>query len=307
MPELKFGITFPLGQQDFKDVRKVEEWGFDSLWVGEHIFFHGPTPDALSILAAFAVLTERIQLGTSIVLLPLRPPAVVAKQATTVDVISEGRLILGVGVGGEYPKEFEACGVPVNERGARANESIRILRKLWTEDEVTYEGRFYRMPGVTLKPKPVRPGGPPIWVSGRSEGAMKRAAHLGDGYMPYLFSPERYRDGLSKVREYAEKADRDPESIVPALYQFVCVKDDYEEARQQAAAWLGGTYQQSFDKLVDRYVVFGNPEACLKRLEEFAEAGVRHFALVPLSSSNDDFYAQAEACAREIVPKMKAR
>lgn len=302
---MKFGITFPIGEHDVRDIGKVEELGYDSLWTGEHIFFHIPTPDALTILSAFAALTQRIRLGSAIVLLPLRPPAIIAKQSATVDIISGGRLILGVGVGGEYPKEFEACGVPMNERGARADEALHILRRLWSEDDVTFEGRFSRLPGVTLKPKPVQKGGPPIWVSGRSEGAMKRAGRFGDAYIPYLFSPDRYHRALSRVREHADEAGRDPAGVTPAISQFICVSENHEEAKRQAAAWLRRTFQQPMDDVIDRYVVFGASSACVERLQEFAAAGVQYFVFVPTAFSTQDFYLQAQICSQEIIPAMR--
>lgn len=304
MNELKFGLNLSPGDISWQEVEKIEALGFDSLWVGEHIFFHVPTFSALTALAALAARTSRITLGTAILLLPLRPAAVVAKEAATVDIISGGRLILGVGVGGEYPQEFQACGVSVHERGPRTNEAIRLLRRLWSEDHVTFKGRFYEVEDVTLDPKPTQSGGPPIWVSGRSEAARRRAGRLGDGYLPYLFSPERYREGLAQVQELARQAGRDPAAIVPALYQFICLADSYEEARQLALADLERRYAQPFERIVDRYVVLGTAADCARRLAEYAEAGVRHFILVPITPPGQ-FLAQAEAYARDVIPRLR--
>jgi len=302
--QLEFGLCFYLGPGPWQEAEKIEALGYDSLWTGEHIFFHGPTFAALTSLATLAARTRQVRLGTAVVLLPLRPPAVTAKEAASVDIISEGRLILGIGVGGEYPREFQACGVPHNERGARTSEAIRILRRLWCEDNVTFKGRFYQMEDVTLRPKPVQAGGPPIWVAGRSEAAMRRAGRLGNGYVPYLFSPERYRDALAKVHEFAREAGRDPEAIEPALYQFICLADSYEEAKSIAAADLQRRYNQPFEQIVDRYVVMGTPADCVRRLEQFAEAGVRHFIFVPITPEGQ-FMAHLEAYAREVVPRLR--
>jgi len=304
MPDLKFGVSFYVGQAQITDVDRIEALGYDSVWTGEHIFFYGPTFDALTVLAACAARTSRIQLGTAVLLLPLRPPAVAAKEVASLDLISGGRVILGVGVGGEYPKEFEACGVPVNERGRRTDEAIRVLRLLWTESNVSFEGPFSRLDGVTLMPKPAQKGGPPIWVAGRSEAAVRRAGRLGDGYLPYLFSPERYRDSLARVRQQAEAAGRDPDGITPALYQFICLADSYEGAKAIAAAELQRRYNQPFDRIVDRYVVMGNADDCARRLGDFADAGARHFILVPITPAVGDFLPHVEAYARDILPKM---
>jgi len=300
---LKFGVNlFP---NQWQDVARIEELGYDSAWTSEHIFFYFPTFDALTVLVAMAARTSRIQLGTAVLLLPLRPAALAAKEIASVDNISGGRLILGVGVGGEYPKEFSAVGVPVKERGARSEEAIRVLKMLFTQDNVSFDGRFTKLDGVTLMPKPSQPGGPPIWVAGRSDAAIRRAGRLGDGYLPYLFSPERFREGMAKVREHAEKAGRDPAAITGGIYQFICLAENYEEAKRIAAADLSRRYNQPFEKLVDRYVVMGTPDECARRLADFAEAGAEHFILVPIARSFGDFMPQVEAYMRDVLPKLR--
>ena len=303
MPDrLQFGLN--LYPQQWRDTARIEELGYDSVWTSEHIFFYFPTFDALTTLAAAAALTSRIRLGTAVLLLPLRPAALAAKEITSVDVISGGRLTLGIGVGGEYPKEFEAVGVPVSQRGARTDEAIQLLRRLWTEDNVSFDGRFTKLDGVTLQPKPAQRGGPPLWIAGRSQAAIRRAGRLGDGYLPYLFSPQRYRDSLAEVRTVAEGAGRDPDAIEAGLYQFICLADSYEEAKGIAAADLSRRYNQPFEKIVDRYVVMGTADDCARRLADFAEAGVRHFLLVPITPAFADFMPHVERYASEIIPRL---
>lgn len=300
---LQFGINlFP---HQWEEVSRMEDLGYDSVWTSEHIFFYFPTFDALTSLAAMAARTNRIRLGTAVMLLPLRPAALAAKEVASVDIISGGRVILGIGVGGEYPKEFEAVGVPVKERGRRADEAIQVMKLLYGQDNVTFQGRYTTLNGVTLQPKPKQPGGPPIWIAGRSEAAMRRAGRLGDGYIPYLFSPERLRDGAAKVREYAERSRRDPSAITIAIYQFICLADTYEEAKRTAAADLSMRYNQPFENIVDRYVVMGNADDCARRLADFAEAGATHFILVPIGPRPGDFLAHAEHYIRDVVPKLR--
>ncbi len=307
MTELKFGVNFGVSpsSQQWQEVSRIEELGFDSAWTSEHVFFYGPTFDALTSLAACAARTNRIQLGTAVFLLPLRPPALAAKEIASVDIISGGRLVLGVGVGGEYAKEFEACGVPVSERGLRTNEAIYVLRRLFSEDEVTFDGRFTRLGGVTLQPKPLQQGGPPIWVAGRSQAAIRRAGRLGDGYLPYLFAPERYRSSLGEVRQVAEAAGRDPGAIIPAIYQFICLADTYDEAKRRAAVQLSRTYNQPFEDIVERYVVLGNPDDCARRLADYAEAGARHFILVSIGSAAEDRFTHLQTYAEDIIPRLR--
>ena len=134
---------------------------------------------------------------------------------------------------------------------------------------------------------------------------MRRAGRRGDGYLPYLFSPERFTSGMAEVRRIAEEAGRDPDAITPALYQFICLADSYEEAKRMSAEDLSRRYNQPFEKIVDRYVVMGTPDDCARRLSDFAEAGVREFLLVPIVQGIGDFMPQVEAYASEILPRFR--
>src|SRR3984957_14350097 len=155
-------------------VEVVDRCGYDSLWVGDHVSFAVPILDPLLQLAQAAVVSRRLTLGTSVYLLPLRHPAPVAKQVATLDHLTEGRLIFGVGVGGEFPKEYEVCGVPLNERGARLTEQLKAIRLLWTGESASFNGKFYSFSDVPMQPPPRQAGGPPIWCGGRSPGALRR-------------------------------------------------------------------------------------------------------------------------------------
>jgi probable F420-dependent oxidoreductase len=186
----------------------LEAMPIDSLWVGGHVASPNQSPEGMVQLARLAALTDRVTVGTAILLLPLYPPAVVAKQAADLDRVTGGRVVLGIGVGGEYPAEFRACGVPIGERGRRTDEAIPLLRRLWTGEEISHPGPFHPMEEVRILPAPVQPGGPPIVVAGRQPVAMRRAATLGDGWMPYLYSARRFADSVRTVREEAEKAGR---------------------------------------------------------------------------------------------------
>jgi probable F420-dependent oxidoreductase len=303
MADLHFGVS--IRGTDIDHVTAIEALGFDSVWTGEHMLFHGPVTDGLIALAAFAGRTSRIKIGSAINLLPLRPPVVVAKAVSTLDIVSKGRFIFGVGVGGEFPQEFEACGVPHRERGRRANEAIEICRKLWTEDHVTYDGAIFHLHDVTMLPKPVQPGGPPIIVSGRSEAALRRAARLGDGYMPYLFTPERYADSLTRIYAIAAEQQRDMRHFTPYHFVFIAVGKSHEAAHRLAADKLSRRYNQPFDHLVERYCALGTPAECAERLQRFIAAGARHIILSPLC--DDAALGQhLEIYAREILPRLRA-
>jgi probable F420-dependent oxidoreductase len=299
----QFGITLPLADAaDLSHTEMAEALGYDAVWVSEHIAFHVPTFDAVTMMAALAARTSRVRIGSAIMLLPLRAPAAVAKSVSTVDIISGGRVTLGIGVGGEYPKEFEACGVPVSERGGRTDESIHILRTLWTQDSANYHGRYFRFSDIAMRPKPVQPGGPPIIVGGRSEAAQRRAARLGDGYMPYLYMPKQFADSLQCIRRHAAAAGRQLDPFQAALYQFIAVVDTDEAAVEQADAYLSTTYNQPFGNLVRRYCVVGTPETCIARLQSYVDAGAHHVILVPTTGDTARFVQQTQRIAREILP-----
>src|SRR5450631_3890784 len=175
-PGLAIGVV---GGAERADAMWLEGLPIDSLWAGGHVASRNPTPEAMVQLAALAAVTERVRVGTSILLLPLYPPAIVAKQVADLDRRTGGRVTLGNGVGGEYPQEFRACGVPVGERGRRTDEAIDLIRRLWTGEPVTHPGPFYAMEDVAILPPPRQPGGPPIVVAGRQPAAMRRAAWRG--------------------------------------------------------------------------------------------------------------------------------
>src|SRR3984893_2817192 len=171
--------------------------------------FHGAITNSLISLSAAAGATTKIKLMSSIVLLPLCNPMVLAKMTSVLDVVSNGRYHLGVGIGGEFPKEFEACGVPVNQRGSRSNEALEVITKLWTEKDVTFEGRYTKFAGVTLAPHPIQKPHPPIWVAGRREPAMRRAAKYATGWLPYMYTPEMLAESVGKIKQFGAEAGRD--------------------------------------------------------------------------------------------------
>ncbi len=302
MADIQFGVS--LRGTDLDHVIAIEALGYDSVWTGEHMLFHGPVTDGLISLAAFAARTSRVKIGSAINLLPLRPPVVVAKAVSTLDIISQGRFIFGVGVGGEFRKEFEACGVPHHERGRRANEAIEICRQLWTQDHVTYQGKIFRLHDVTMLPKPIQSGGPPIIVSGRSEAAIRRAARLGDGYMPYLFTPQRYAESLKAIAGMASERGRDMSRFTPYHFLFTAVGETHDEAYRAAVDQLSQRYKQPFENLAERYCALGTPKECVERIRHFMDAGARHFILSPLCA-HEVLGQHLEIYAREILPQFR--
>lgn len=266
---------------------EAERLGFASLWAGDHIAFPAPILDPLQLLTVYAAHTSRVRLGTCVYLLPLRHPTVVAKMVSSLDVLADGRVIFGVGVGGEFPVEFDACGVPVNERGARTNEAIGILRRLWSGDAVTHAGRFFRFGPVRLAPPPVQSGGPPLWIGGRSDAALRRAARFGDGYVGYLMSPESLRERMERIRSQARAIGRGEAKITAALMAFALVDPDRTAALARAAGMLGAMYARPMESAAARYCIAGDAAACRDAIARFAAAGVEHLILTPLAYGDE--------------------
>ncbi len=275
---LEFGISLRLLHGAKEEARRAEALGYDYLLTGEHIAFHGPTANNMVSLAAAAGATERIKLLSGIVLAPLYPPALLAKQVAVLEVVSGGRFHLGIGVGGEYPKEFGAVGVPVEERGARTNEALEVIDKLLTEDDVHFEGRFTTLEGVTIAPHPVQKPRVPFWIAGRRDAAMKRAARYAEGWMPYMYTPEMLSDSMAKIETFTEEVGRPAGTVRGGMFIFTCVHKDRETALHLANQQLSRQYNQDFSKLVGKYALAGSPEDCIARVQEYIDAGARTIA-----------------------------
>ena len=282
-------------------VRLLDALGFDSIWSGDHVAYAGPILDPLIQLAQAAAISERLTVGTAVYLLPLRHPAPVAKQVATLDTISKGRVIFGVGVGGEFPVEFQLCGVPVEERGARLSEGIRVLRKLWSGEAVAHEGRFYPFPEVAIEPPPVQPGGPPIWCGGRADPALRRAGRLADGWMSYVVTPGRYRRSLETIAAAAADAGRTMTRFGTSHLLFIRLDKDRESALDFAGKFLSVRYAMDFSSAAERYCALGEPADVAEAIRAFHAAGVRHLVIHMLAHEREKA-AHLQRFADEVVP-----
>ena len=305
--KLHFGAALGLGlEETAAEAQLLEELGYEYVGSGEH-FMRGnpplPSSAVLPVLAVAAGATTRIRLLSSVVLVPFYHPTILAKLATTLDIASGGRLTLGVGVGGEFPVEFEAAGISVKQRGGRTNECLAALRRLWTQEHVDYQGRYYKLDDVTIVPPPTQQPHPPIWVAGRRDAAMRRAVRYGDGWFPYLYSPERYRNSVEKTSAFAAEEGRDLSDFQWANFQFIAIYDTVEEAAEAAARSLGVQYLYSgdFKDIVAQYCVLGPVKECIRRLEEYVDAGARHIYF-SWACPPEDRARHIETVANEIIP-----
>lgn len=311
-PELSFGANLTVGAAETaRQARWMEELGFEYLSSGEHFMRGNPpgaTHAALPLLAVAAGATERIRLLSSIILAPFYHPLLLAKFTTTLDIASGGRLTLGVGVGGEFPMEFEAAGLNVRQRGRRTNECLEVLRRLWSEDHISYQGRHFQLEDVTINPKPAQEPHPPVWVAGRRDAAMLRAVRHGDGWLPYFYSPDRYRDSVEKINRMAAEEGRDLSNFGWVFFPYISIYPSVDEAATVAAEALGGRYLYggNFMDIVRNYCLLGPVEQCITRLQEYIDAGARQIVF-SVACPREDRARHVETIAREIIPHFRGK
>jgi probable F420-dependent oxidoreductase len=273
-----FGAEGPAAFWRFVD--RADELGLDSIWLSDRVV---TPPDArafvlepLVTLAGVAARTRTMKLGTSIYVLPLRNPVLAAKELATLDYLSDGRMLLAVGVGDEDDRAYEACGVPKAERGARLDEALPLMRRLWEEPSVTHEGRFYQLHDVTVDPKP--PGPMPIWLGGRSEAAYRRLGRLCDGWLPSAITPDEVAHGIGRIQAYAAEAGREVEEDHFGTAVGFYVAESAAAARVVAAPYL---LRRRTDHPPETFAALGPLSDCVATIERYAEAGASKFVLRP--------------------------
>lgn len=293
---MKFGISPIQGSSSFEETIRecehAEAAGFDSVWLGEHHNHPVLYPAPLVGLAAIASRTQRLELGTGVLLLPLYHPVAVAEEAAMVDSISGGRLILGVGAG-YAPEEFRAFGLSVKQRGGRLDEAAALLHRLWTDTHVTHHGRHFTVDDATIAPRPVRKPRPPLWFGAWTEPAIRRAARLGDAWLGGPSAKLEEVVGCVRLyREACQQEGRDPGEVALFRYVFVAA------TRAEAMAKAGKPFIEAFESMYFRWphpvvkrppgeldirtlaenrIVLGNPADCIEQIRHFqAEAGLSH-------------------------------
>ena len=215
MKQVKIGVGFGLvaardaaGRKRSRDVaERAEDWGLDSFWLSDHLLAPSPELDVVATLSLLASRTSRMKLGPSVLLLNLRHPLMVAKSFASLDYLSNGRMVMAVGTGANLA-DYAACGIPAEGRGKRLDEGIEVLRTVWRERGASYHGRFFNFDNVTIEPRPVARtnndfGTMDIWVGGRSDAALKRAARLADGFFASFQTPDEFGASMAKIRDYA--------------------------------------------------------------------------------------------------------
>jgi alkanesulfonate monooxygenase SsuD/methylene tetrahydromethanopterin reductase-like flavin-dependent oxidoreductase (luciferase family) len=251
--------------------RRAEATGADSLWAVDHLFWPHPMGESLTTLAVGAGATSSATLGTCVLQLPLRRPAAVAKQATALQLLSGGRFVLGVGVG-IHEGEYARAGIDYRRRGALMDEGIAEMRRAWTCPPES-PSDYVQEPASA----PV-----PLYVGGSSPAARRRAAAVGDGWVPLFLTAEDYGPALAELRRETAQAGRDPDSVEPGVVVFAWVGDD-EDGPERGAAWLSNLYRLPA-KAFRRHLVAGPPDACAAALRRFADSGARHILIMVAGS-----------------------
>ena len=307
MSNLKFGILLPTrevilsGRSDpagiYELCDRAEALGFHSVWVGDSLTAR-PRLEALTTLAAVGARTRRIRLGTAVFLAALRHPILVAHSVGSLDWLTRGRVDFGIGYG--RPKdpaqehEFEILGLSAAQRIKMSEEFVQVIRRLWTENDVSYEGRFSKFEHVTLEPKPVQPGGVPIWLASNNiEPGLRRVARMANGWLNNITDPQTYRDCLEKIRAYAAEAGRDPQAIEPGLYFTLAAGG--REAIVEGQTFLSQYYNRPYDAVAKTMLcVMGSWEKVTAQIRAYHEAGAR---TVILRFATRDQLGHLEACA----------
>ena len=334
--KIEFGVRIPNSgplaspANLIRAATEAEALGYDSIWVHDHLAWspemhrhhissgaaealaHDQTPDfyeSLITLSHLAALTRKVRLGVACIVLPCRHPVHIAKQLAVLDVMSGGRIDVGVGLGSlasAASREYEAAGVPKNGRARRLDEYVAVLRAVWQHGPVSYHGEFVFLDGVHIDPKPLQRPGPPIWIGGGTPPAARRAGRLGDGWIPGWLTPQELKEHLVVMAEEAGKCGR-PADIPVGLEVIACIARDRATAMRQARPTIATslkTYERSMDSddfAVEQSII-GSIEDVRRQVAGFIAAGVTHFELKFVYSTMDELSEQMELWTNEILP-----
>ena len=301
--KVRIGIAvgqWPIKSQDpeaiFELVDDFEALDVDSLWVSDRLVSTGLILEPVTFLSYLAGRLRKMKLGTSTLVLPTRNPVVLAKELATLDFLSRGRLFPAIGLGGEESKDLQAVGVSKKERAGRADEMIVLMRRLWTEDNVTFKGKFFTVEDATVTPRPWQKNGLPIWIGGRSDAALRRTGRLGDGWLVSSVSPAEVKAGIDSIRAYAADAGRQvPEDHYGVLIPFFFAANG-DKAREVAAR----SVRPRADMPTADFTAFGTPDHIRGKVQAYIAAGATKFIMRPCGPF-ERWREQVGILAREVI------
>ena len=283
-------------------VDTAEELGWDSVWFSDRIVGAAWRMDPIAGMAIVTGRTEKLKFGTGVLLMSMRSPVTAARELATIDLLSNGRLVLGVGVGQESPAEYEAMGVRKRDRGRRLDEAIVLMRRLWTEERVTYESEFVKLTDAAISVRP-KQANVPIWIGSRSEAGLRRTGRLGDGWLPTQMTPEEVAAGIACIQEYAAEAGRQIEED-----HFGLQISSYLVESGSVPSHIQERYllQRRSDEPPERLNLLGTQEQIMARLREYIDAGATKFVFNPACGADemlDQMRLQAEAIVQPFHQK----
>jgi probable F420-dependent oxidoreductase len=337
---ISFGVRLPVSGPlaNLQAVEAVanaaEKLGYDSIWVHDHILWNKETHEhhissgsanalkdqaepvfleSLTVLSYLSALTKRIKLGVACMVMPCRNPIYLAKQASTIDLLSKGRLILGVGSGSKatrLAREFDVFSVPSSKRTERTVEYVKAMKELWTQPSANFSGTYVCFTDAVMYPKPFQKPHPPVWIGGWSKGTVERAAAIGDGWIPGWLRPNEMAEGAVELNDLARKYGRDPTKITIAVEKYLCLSRDRERAVAQAL----GTIKQSretYERVVESLDIareahiFGGVDEVNSQIDRFVEAGVKHFEFKCIYSSIEELLGMMELFRDKVMPRFR--
>jgi probable F420-dependent oxidoreductase len=291
-------INRPVDLQLIRDfVQRAETLGYDSLWVQEQIVGDVPILEPLSLLTYVAALTSRLRLGTSVLLLVLRNPIQLAKSLSSLDQLSQGRLTVGIGIGGHVRESI--FGLPSEHRIRRFVEALHVMKTLWTTSKATVQGTYWQFENVAMEPKPVQKPHPPVWFGARQEAALQRAVRHGDGFMGAgSSSTEDFMTQYGMLQRCLEQAKRDPETFAISKRVYLAVDNNRERAERRLRDWFGTRYKNA--EMASRVAIWGSRGECLDKLGALVKAGAQHLMLNPVF----DEMEHLELLAQDVLPHL---
>jgi probable F420-dependent oxidoreductase len=309
--QLEFGIAapqihakLPVNVDEIQRyLRRAEELNFHSIWVQEQAGLRqaAAAMEGITMLSYAAAVTRRVRLGMAVFLINLRNPIHLAKSLASLDQLSLGRLIAGVGLGA-VTRLYQAYGLSPDKRIARFNEALTLMQKLWTEDNITFEGQFWQLKNATLVPKPLQKPHPPIWFGGNAPAALKRAALRGGGFMGAgSSSTANFTEQVKTVRQALAEANKNPADFTIAKRVYIAVDRDRDRAAKRLKEWFGLYYGTA--DLAEKVSVWGSAEECASQINDIAAAGARVLLLNPVF----DLMEQMEVLAGEVIPRVASK
>jgi probable F420-dependent oxidoreductase len=306
---MKVRIGIALGQWPSKDIRpeaildlvdSFESLEVDSLWVSDRLVSPALTLEPITFLSFIAGRLRNMKLGTSTLVLPSRNPIVLAKELATLDFLSRGRLFPAIGLGGDESKDLQAVGVNRKERAGRTDEMISLMRRLWTEENVTFSGKYFAVEDATIMPRPWQKKGPPIWIGGRSDAALRRTGRFGDGWLVSSVSPDEVVAGIKAIRRYAAEMERQ----VPEDHYGVLIPFYFAVNADRAFEIASRAIRPRADLPTSEFAAFGTAEQIRSKVKEYISAGASKFIMRPCGPF-DGWREQTEMLVREVIEPLQ--